>query len=131
MDALMSDNIWNSLSVSAKHRNERERGKVFSKERRKKKGIIFIGMRALAQIIINDRCCWSRFEISSDLFRQNRNRIFFPFFFLHITMNNSRYSILFFFYISSLLYTPTNRYETARKRVYEFHPGQHERILCK
>lgn len=27
-----------------------------------------------------------------------------------------------FYFVSSLLYTPINRYETARKRVYEFHP---------
>lgn len=63
-------------------------------------------MRALAQIIINDRCCWSRFEISSDLFRQNRNRIFFPLFFLHITMNNRiRDTRYFFFFIYLLFYT--------------------------
>lgn len=103
----MSDNIWNSLSVSAEHRKERERErKSFLERKEKKKGIIFIGMRSLAQIIINDRCCWSRFEISSDLFRQNRNRIFFPLFFLHITMNNRiRDTRYFFFFIYLLFYT--------------------------
>lgn len=56
-------------------------------------------------------CCWSRFEISPDLFRQNRNHIFFFFFSFHITMNNrirerdTRVFIYLLFYARPLIVT--------------------------